>query len=170
MTALVTQETVLIAVGNVVVSSQLFEVAFVLAANLALKQADAATLEDVVPVSKARTFKQPVKALLKELSETGRVDAGLETRVVELLEKRHRIIHREYLESRWPTETDLAWRSTFCKLCIEVSAECRDLTVVFTSLLAKWLERFPEVAVESRKRLETLDGLVRNFRYTPSGA
>ncbi|MEX5590827.1 hypothetical protein, partial [Pseudomonas urmiensis] len=92
-------ETLCEAVGVAVLSSQAFEKMFVLAARHAIKQADVVTIEDVVSISPRRAFKQPVKALLKEISGAAEV-SGLEDRILRYIEERHMVVHR-LVETDW---------------------------------------------------------------------
>jgi len=85
-------------VGTTVAASQIFEVTFVLAARLVLKQPDVLQLEDIEPISQSKSFKQPVKGLLRELSQAQSIPSDLEVRVTSLVENRNRIIHRSFLE------------------------------------------------------------------------
>lgn len=149
---------VYISVGLVVESCQLFEATFVLAAKLALKQSDVETIEDVIDVSMRTSCKQPTMSILKELSVSGRIDGHLERRMSKLIENRHRVIHREYLESRWPSH-DPAWCVAFCKLCQEICSESLDLMDELLTLLAQWFQRFPSTQDIAAKHLDAIQQL-----------
>jgi len=88
-------------------------------------------------------------------------------RVAALVEKRHRIIHREYLETGWPATRDPLWRREFVKLCAEVSNECKALTVVFTTLLIDWMDRERSVKPTLPGRVWTRQAPVHG---TPTGS
>src|SRR5438105_12979346 len=110
-------------VGLTVAASQIFEVIFVLGARLALKQADVEVLEDVKPVSEEKSFKQPLKGLLNELSAAQSIDPGLETRISRLIEDRHRVIHRSFREFGWPGPMSPEKEGDFRQLCARVASE-----------------------------------------------
>jgi len=150
------------AVGEAVLVSQLFELSFVLAAKLALKQAEATTIEDVVPISQGRDFKNPAKNLLKELSVAGKVDADLEERVTAWLEKRHRVIHREYIESGGWHFDNTEWTQSFMDLCVEVASEGKALVGILMPLLLQWLEKFPETAALAKEHSHVFEAWARN--------
>jgi hypothetical protein len=139
------------AVGVAVASSQIFEVVFVIAGRLALKQADIAELEKIEPLSSSKSFKQPVKALLKELSQVGSVDPKLEDEISGLLEDRHRIIHRAFLESGWPGQMTEQKTAEFVELCARVSSESQRLAHVFIPLIFAWMARFTELSPTAKE-------------------
>lgn len=130
------------AIGGAVVSSQMFERTFVTAARLAIKQADAETIEDVVPL-KAAAFKQPVKAILNEISEVGPMP-DLVSRIATLVEDRHKVVHRLLGEGSWPGEASLQERIAIRDLCIRVASESIELHRIMQKLLTDWMNRFPE--------------------------
>ncbi len=151
-------------VGLLVEACQLFEICFVMSARLALKQPDAKLLEDVVPLGElGKAAKQATSALIRELKDGDLLNEELANRVISFLEKRHRIIHREYLISRWPMH-DINWRKTFLALCLEVAAEARDLTHVFAKLLLEWNLRFPQLEESARQRLLIIKDLEEMIR------
>lgn len=130
-------------VGVTVAASQIFETVFVLGARLALKQANVEVLEDIEPISEAKSFKQPVKALLNELSRAQSLDAGLEARISRLLEDRHRVIHRLFREFGWPAAMSLCKETEFRQLCARVASESNAMSIIFTDLMLSWMKRFP---------------------------
>ncbi|WP_115086339.1 hypothetical protein [Pseudomonas wadenswilerensis] len=130
------------AIGVAVVSCQMFERIFVVAARLAIKQADADTLEDVVPVHSSTAFKQPVKAILNEVSEIGPMPELVE-RITSLVEDRHRVVHRLTGEVNWPAAATFEERVEIRALCIRVASESKELHGVMVQLLTDWMSRFP---------------------------
>jgi hypothetical protein len=130
-------------VGVAVASSQLFEVVFVIAGKLALKQADIAELERIEPLSESRSFKQPIKALLNELAKAGSIAPGLEDEISCLLEDRHKVVHRAFLESGWPGSMTAEKEAEFVSLCARVTNESQRLAHVFVELVFAWMAKFP---------------------------
>lgn len=131
-------ETLCGAVGVAVLSSQAFEKMFVLAARHAIKQAGALTIEDIVPVNASKAFKQPVTALLKEISNTVEIK-GLEERILRYIEDRHIVVHR-LVEKNWSGE---GGREAIKEICMRVASESIDLHKIFTIMFGEWLTRFP---------------------------
>jgi hypothetical protein len=132
------------AIGLATMCSQVFEKVFVLAARFALKQPDAKTIEDIVPVKSATAFKQPIKALLKEIP--GALPSQeMEDRIATLIEKRHRVIHRLVEETGWPGNVADEQRHYIHQLCAEVISESNTLSTVLTDLLSEWMEKIPEL-------------------------
>lgn len=132
------------AIGMAVVGAQQFENIFIIASRLAIKQANALTIEDVVPINASKALKQPVKALLKELSDVEPI-AQLEERVLELIQKRHTVVHRIHEETGWPGSITDQQKIDLRALCIEISAESLDLHTIFVQLLGQWAMRFPSM-------------------------
>jgi hypothetical protein len=143
-TSEVTDGQIYEAIGMAVVSAQLFENIFIIASRLAIKQANVITMEDIVPVQAAKALKQPVKALLKELSGVEPI-SHLEDRVLALIEKRHTVVHRLQEKTGWPGELNTQQRIAIRELCIEISAESLDLHTIFVQLLGQWAMRFPSM-------------------------
>jgi nucleoside-triphosphatase THEP1 len=133
------------AIGMATVSSQLFEKVFVLAARFAFKQPDVRTIEEIVPVKTSTAFKQPVKALLKEISGSVPLPE-LEDRISALIEKRHRVVHRIVEETGWPGKTSTEeQRQDIGQLCDEVISESKLLTDVLYDLMVEWMAKIPEL-------------------------
>ncbi|MFT6904810.1 MAG: hypothetical protein ACJAS1_001464 [Oleiphilaceae bacterium] len=127
-------------VGVVVASSQLFETVFILTAKFALKQPDLAVFKDIKPTA----FKQAVNALLNELLHNKKISEELASRIKILVENRHKIIHRAFLECGWPAPLSEEKERLHSKLCIKVIAESQALSVVLMDILLPWMENFPE--------------------------
>jgi len=130
-------------VGVTVAASQIFEVIFILVARLALKQADVDVLEDIEPLSQDKSFKQPVKGLLKELGQAQSIDPALEARISTLIENRHRVIHRSFFQFGWPGPMDSPKEADFRQLCALVVSESNAMSIVFVDLVLTWMKRFP---------------------------
>lgn len=128
------------AVGMAVVASQAFEKIFVLAARFAIDQSAVATLEDVVPVDGAKAFKQPITAILRELSGSVQL-VDYEGRIKDLTQSRHEVVHR--LSQSWPATSSDEERIRIRDLCIKVTAESLELLRVFTLMMGEWTKRFP---------------------------
>jgi len=129
------------AVGESILATQIFESTFVYAAQLVLKHQNAKAMKDLEPLSRTKAAKQPVRAILRELS--GALDSKLEARIDRLIERRHRVVHREFADSGLPFDNPV-WCASFVELCRGVTAEARVLTFVLATMILKWLERFPE--------------------------
>lgn len=143
MSALHEPKSLFHVVGVAVAASQIFETVFVLGARLALKQADVQVLEDIEPLSQAKAFKQPVKALLNELSQAQSIEVGLEARISKLMVDRHRVIHHLFLEFGWPAAMPVDKETEIRQLCARVVSESNAMSAVFADLLLAWMKRFP---------------------------
>ena len=154
-----TREQLYQAVGEVVGASQIFEVAFLLFAKLALKNRFVGSLEEVQPVSKS-SFKQPSKSVLKELAEIVQLDPVFLNRVEKLIENRHEIVHRQFLTDGWPRPLSPERSERFYQLCRDTVLESKTLTIELLALLVEWLDRFPKSKDFAAKHKEMLEKIV----------
>lgn len=138
--------------GQALASAQMFETIFVIAAKLAIQQQNATTLEDIVPLSTEKSFKQPIKAVLQELGKAQSIVATIEDRIAKLIEERHRLVHRAHMEFGWPTFSSVEAQTTFSGLCDFVTSESIELAVQFHTFILEWLRKFPEMADAVRRQ------------------
>jgi hypothetical protein len=132
------------AVGLATISSQIFEKVFVVIVRFAVKQDDAHSFDEIKSVETATAFKQPTKALLKEISGNAHIEQ-LEERISQLIEDRHRVIHRLVDEGGWPGPCTDSQRREILELCARVRSESIALNEALTPLMASWVSRFPEI-------------------------
>ena len=144
-------------VGSAVVSAQMFERSFIIAARFAVKQHDAKTIEDIVPVNESKALKQAVTALLKEIAG-GESISELEVRIATLVEDRHRIVHRLGMETGWPGTINTEQREMISLLCDRVCAESNAVTAILLELMYKWVDKFPKLR----------EGLTKEFNFGQS--
>src|SRR6266404_2579568 len=147
-------------IGEAVFASQLFEVAFVIAGKLALKQADTHLLDDVEPISQSRSFKQASKVLLNELNSAQSIDPNLAKRIERLIDDRHRVVHRSFLEFGLPGPLNT---EQYAELCRRVTAESQLLLIELIELVFAWMKRFPvrPDAASAEKKFKALAATVR---------
>jgi len=157
-------------VGVTVAASQIFETVFVLGARLALKQADIQVLEDIEPISESRSFKQPAKALLNELSQAQSIEPGLESRITKLIDERHRVIHRLFREFGWPAAMPPKKEAEFRRLCAWVTSESDAMSIVFTELVLTWMKRFPATSPTAIKYEGNFKELAAHIRTQSEAA
>ncbi len=151
------------AVGMAVIASQAFEKIFVLAARFAIDQSAVTTLEDVMPVDGAKAFKQPITAILRELS--GSIElVDYEERIKALTQSRHEVVHR--ISQSWPAASSDAERIRIRELCINVTAESLDLLRVFTLMMGEWTKRFP--TMKPHIEALNLDNMFRHGVQSPA--
>jgi hypothetical protein len=155
-------------IGEAVYASQVFEVAFVIAGKLALQQADARLLEDVEPISQSRSFKQASKALLNELNSAQSIDSNLAGRIERLIDDRHRVVHRAFLEFGVPGPLKT---EQYAELCRQVTAESQLLLIDLIELVFAWMKRFPTrpEAASAEQQFKLLAATVRQASVAPPG-
>ena len=146
-------------VGLGVAASQIFETIFVVAARLVLKSAANGISADVDPILDPKWFKQPAKALLKELGEAQVVEPGLEARMSRLIDDRHRMIHRLFYEFGWPAPMTRQKEEEFTQLCLRVVGESQAVSQIFVDAVLNWMRLFPatsQTAIEYEERFKEL--------------
>jgi len=141
-----TQKDLFEALGRAACVSQLFEFTFITAVRLALNQPNVSTLEEVIPLLITKSFKQPITALLRELVEGDAIDPTIVNRIVNWIECRHKVIHRQFPESGWPTEEETEKSRTFFEQCNAVVNEGDALIREFVPIVLQWMAKFPESA------------------------
>lgn len=135
------------AVGHAVVSAQLFEKLFVITARFAVKQADLQVFEEIKTVEAAAAFKQPIKALLKEVSGDLQ-SGGLAERIERLIDDRNLLVHRLVDEGPWPGEITETQRAHLFSICTRVSEESSAVVEILNPLMREWMGRFPQIGIE----------------------
>ncbi|MFV3337872.1 hypothetical protein ACNFB1_11890 [Pseudomonas sp. NY15349] len=143
------------AIGSAVVGSQMFERMFVIAARFAIKQSDIYSFEDIVPLKGGGAFKQPVKAILNEISED-LANPELAKRIESLVEDRHKVVHRLAGEYVWPAETTKEEKREIMDLCLRVSSESAALNKIVFDMMIDWICRFPSMGEPLKEALSKL--------------
>ncbi|MEX3772504.1 hypothetical protein [Pseudomonas sp. MYb118] len=132
------------AIGEAVVSSQLFERFFVVTVRFAVMQANVTNFTDIKTVEAAKAFKQPTMALLKQISGSVEIES-VEDRVTQLVEDRHRVVHRLVDEFPWPGPASDEHRFELLRLCETVKLESLAISGALRPVIEGWVKRFPEI-------------------------
>lgn len=132
-------------VGVAVFTAQIFEALFVVVARTALKHPDAQQLEDIAPLS-AKAYKQPVIALLKELTSQDQIDSVLAERIFALIEDRNFLVHRIFLTKGMPSLSDSDFNEGLIHLCRRIYSESGAVAADLLDLFMSYSTRFPEAA------------------------
>jgi hypothetical protein len=140
--------------GLALAASQMFERIFVITAKLAIQQGDAGTLDEIVPLSASRSFKQPLKAIVQELNKVQAISPELEDRFAELIESRHKLVHRAFAEYGWPLFENDEAAAKFRDLCKLIISESIELAQLLEKVSLAWMLKFPETAVSVKKHQE----------------
>jgi len=139
------------AIGEAVVAAQVFEVCFLIVANLVLKQKDTCSISEIEPLFFSKASKQPTKAIINELKITQDIGMVLEERIVDLIERRHRLIHRQFLEANMPFGADPEVRRSYLEFAQGVSRDCYSLSISLANQILNWMSRFPEMAERAKE-------------------
>ena len=126
------------AIGRAVLMAQVFETVFVVCVELVLSMRKVDIGESSEPINPNR-FKVPTKALLKELAERNDIDTTFESQIGDLVEKRHLLIHRWYLENGLPGDEDTEEIKQLTDLTVEVENGCRRIVALLSGYVIKWL-------------------------------
>lgn len=132
------------AVGLATISAQIFEKVFVVIVRFAVKQDDVYSFEGIKSFETAKAFKQATMSLLNEISGSAHIDL-LEDRISQLIDDRHRVVHRLVDEGGWPGLCTDAQRREILELCARVRSESIALNEALTPIMASWVNRFPEL-------------------------
>lgn len=130
------------AIGLAVASCQFLEVLFVMCVKLTFSQRKAVDLSDIKPLSKA-TFRKPTRALIEELRQHINVDAQFENILQDVVDRRHRLIHRWSIEKRWPDLEDYESQKELLEFAIALSAEANGLSRLLATYVTEWMKKFP---------------------------
>jgi hypothetical protein len=154
--------------GAAVIFCQAFEKAFVLVARTAFKNPAAMTLNEITTLT-GTSFKQPIRALLKELTRDDQIDEDLARRIGALIDDRnllvHNIVHGEQLVNQQtsPEESQKQrsaiegdWSAEERRIAVDHAAliyvskkvvrESATLSAELLTLFLNYLERFPDAA------------------------
>jgi hypothetical protein len=131
------------AIGRAVLACQALEALFALSVRLQFAQSSADQLTDITPLEK-NFSKPPMKRLLQELKQHIDVSAEFELRVTDLIDRRHKLIHRWVIEERLPDSPE-----SFKKISEFASSIEHDAIQMFHFLhdgFLAWVKKFPELA------------------------
>lgn len=128
-------------IGLAVMACQALEMLFAMCVRLAFKHQDAASLSDVTPLEK-NFSKPPMKNLLSELRKYVEVSEEFEDKLVDLIERRHTLIHRWGIENGFPADDDAFQKVTeFSNI---LAKDANGLANVLYAYMEEWVSRFPE--------------------------
>jgi hypothetical protein len=142
------------ALGLAIVVTQTFELSFAFAVRLALRQANAASVEDVQKLDDLNTIKNSAGILLSKLDVQSAYGEEILNRIKDLAERRNRIAHRLALENRWPFDPSLEAAKALREDCDWISLESAELAAVFLEQLSGWMERVKGFEITEDVRLE----------------
>lgn len=120
---------------------QSLEMLFAMCVRLAFKHQSAAALSEITPLEK-NFSKPPMKTLLTELRNYVDVSQEFENKLVDLIERRHTLIHRWGTEHGLPND-DSAFQ-TITVFSNELARDANGLSNVTYKYIAEWMNKFPE--------------------------
>ena len=144
--------------GAAVLTAQMFETLFVLVARSALKWPLARDFDEIAPFGK-QAFKQPVAALVKELSSASQIDPDLADRVNAWVENRHALVHRHLLEN--VEKSDAEYWETMKALSKLVFTESAELCGVFIALFMPYLAKMSQTEQWTHDNSDSISAFVR---------
>ena len=140
------------AVGRAVLRAQVFETVFAVCFQFVgmLESGVSALIDE-------KRFKTPTRNLIKELSSANNIATEFEAQINELIiEKRHLLVHRWFLENGLPGEEDEANIASLIKLAREVEQDSKRLSSLLAGYIVRWGRMNPDQSVivdGERKRL-----------------
>ena len=150
-------------IGMAVVACQFLEIVFALCVKLVYKQAGAAGLDEIQPLSKGFS-KPPTRNLIAELKRYTQVDAQFETALEDIIERRHTLIHRWTLGKGWGEES----QQEVSRFAHDLAQDAQGLTRVLVKDLYDFMGRFPglrtELAAMDENWLQSLPERLKGLR------
>ena len=128
-------------IGLAVMACQAFEMLFAMSVRLAFKHQSAAALSEITPLEK-NFSKPPMKTLLVELRNYVDVSQEFESKLVDLIERRHTLIHRWGIEHGLPND-DAAFQA-ITVFSNELAKDANGLANFMYKYMAEWIKKFPE--------------------------
>ena len=133
------------AIGAAVLACQSLELLFALCVRFVFKQAAATSLAEITPLEK-NFSKPPMTSLLRELRRHVNVSTEFETTLLDLIGRRHILIHRWAIEHYFPVdEQGYAKIGMFAE---QLAEDAGELSAVLHRYLVEWTSRFPQLAGE----------------------
>ncbi len=128
-------------IGKAVLAAQYFEQWLVCAYYyMRIVTEDEFSLTDA-QLSDYRIFKNPTKNLIKALSQSSQIDAQLESRINDLLEQRHMVVHRWFLVGDTP-EIQISDRwDKLAEIAESVASEAMELSFLLLSYMREGLKQ-----------------------------
>ncbi|MBI2748641.1 MAG: hypothetical protein HYX43_04675 [Burkholderiales bacterium] len=142
------------AVGRAVLSAQIFESFFVICVKL-----HGMVASGVSSLIEPEHFKVATRTLVKNLSSANEIAPEFEERINELIEKRHLLIHRWFIEHGLPGDQDTAYLAQLTQLARDVEQGSNGITTLLVGYLLRWGKANPEqnvLADPERSRLLAL--------------
>lgn len=128
-------------VGLATLSCQALEMLFALCVRLVFKNQAATSLAEITPLEK--NFSKPsVKVILEELRRYVDVSKEFEAKLVDLIERRHILIHRWGIEYGLPNNDD--GYKKISEFSNALSKDANGLSNVLYEYIAEWMRKFPE--------------------------
>lgn len=133
------------AIGRAVGAAQIFEAVIVVCSEFVRISKDSLAGNESDGLVNPKRFKVATKLLLKQLAQTNDIAPEFETRVAALVDKRHTLIHRWYVENGWPGEHDAEEIVKLTTLAQEVESECLQITATLAGYILKVNEDFEDI-------------------------
>jgi predicted oxidoreductase len=175
--------------GGAVMVCQAFEKAFVVVARTAFKNPEAMSMSEITSLTGV-SFKQPVRALLKELTAADQINENLADRIGTLIDDRNMLVHNivfgeELLNQKTAARDVLRqmaelgdnWSEDEKKTAIDhaaliflskkVARESAILSAELLGMFASYLERFPEAKEFAARNKIEVASLLADFRQFP---
>ena len=128
-------------IGLAVISCQALEMLFALCVRLVFKNQSAESLNEITPLEK--NFSKPsMKVILEELRRYVDVSIDFENRLLDLIERRHTLIHRWGIEFGLPNND--AGHAKIAQFSDVLAKDANGLSNILYEYIAEWLRKFPE--------------------------
>ena len=137
-------------IGRAVIACQFYEFLFLQVVNQVFRQPMPSSIADVDPLDHT-SFRVATTALLNELKKRVSVDSSFEDRLRSLVDSRHVLIHRWFIQHGAPTTPEEIERLTI--LANTVVRDATEMAAVLSRYTIEWGKKIPE----TRATFEALD-------------
>lgn len=129
------------AIGRAVWMCQTFETVVVVCIELVRRYKQIVAGEKVDGLIDRKRFKVATTNLMKELLSSNDIDPVFKSRIDSLLDRRHTLVHRWFLENGWPGDDDTVELERIFSFAVEIETEAREITQALLSSVVRWASR-----------------------------
>lgn len=141
MTAKDIEERMFSQIGRALIACQFYEFLFTHVVKQVFQQPMPSTVTDVDPLDHT-SFRVPTTALINELKKHVSVNPSFEARLRSLVDSRHTLVHRWFLEHGAPTTTvEMESLTTFANTVLENATE---ISAVLLKYSIEWVSKIPD--------------------------
>ena len=125
------------AIGQAVIFAQTFEVLIVVCTEMVRLSKEFLEGRPTDFMVNPARLKEATKRLINELAKDNDITPDLESRISDLIDKRHTLIHRWSIENGWPADNDLDEIQRIIDLAKEITRESAAISQILTKYILR---------------------------------